>query len=293
MLGVDGMGKMVSQRDRTEDFFENLVLTSLKKRTRSVDRTIVRSPLRYPGGKSRAVPMIIDNYIREQKTLCSPFVGGGSIELTLAKRGTKVYAYDAFKPLVIFWQMLLEDASALTHKVREYEDMNPTLFYNLQKTFGNFTNRLEIAAVFFALNRSSFSGTTLSGGMSPGHPRFNHRSIERLRDFEIENFTVEYADFKESIPKHSTDFLYCDPPYLINQKLYGEKGDKHNSFDHQALAELLRSRQGWVLSYNDCVEVRELYKGYTMLNPEWTYGMGNNKKSNELLILSKDFRKIV
>ncbi|WP_375624887.1 MULTISPECIES: DNA adenine methylase [unclassified Bartonella] len=282
------MNKMINQRDHTEALLDNLVLTSLKKQRETRELPIVKSPLRYPGGKSRAVPMIINNYIRKRKTVCSPFVGGGSIELTLAKRGTRVYAYDAFKPLVIFWQMLLKDASALAEKVREYEDMTSVMFYNLQKTFWNIKNQLEIAAVFFVLNRSSFSGTTLSGGMSPGHPRFNYRSIERLKDFKIENFTVEHRDFTESIPKHFNDFLYCDPPYLINQKLYGHKGDKHNSFDHQALAELLRKRQGWVLSYNDCVEVRELYKGHTILNPEWTYGMGNNKKSNELVILSKD-----
>ncbi len=104
--------------------------------------------------------------------------------------------------------------------------------------------------------------------MSPGHPRFNYRSIELLKDFKIENFTVEHRDFTDSIPKHFNDFLYCDPPYLINQKLYGHKGDKHRSFDHQALAELLRKHHRWILSYNDCVEVRELYKGYIILNPE-------------------------
>lgn len=80
--------------------------------------------------------------------MCSPFVGGGSIGWILAKIGTKVYGYDAFKPLVIFWQMLLKDASALAEKVREYEDMAPVIFYNLQKTFGSIKNQLEIAAVF-------------------------------------------------------------------------------------------------------------------------------------------------
>nr|WP_330168340.1 DNA adenine methylase [Bartonella grahamii] len=104
--------------------------------------------------------------------------------------------------------------------------------------------------------------------MSPGHPRYNYLSVERLKDFKIENFTVEHRDFTESILKYFHDFLYCNPLYLINKKLYGHKGDKHNSFDHQALAELLRKRHGWVLSYNDCVEVRELYKGYIILNPE-------------------------
>ncbi len=73
-----------------------MVLTSSKKQRETRELPVVKLSLRYLGGKSRAVPMIINNYIRKQKTLCSPFVGGGSIELTLAKRGTKVYAYDAF-----------------------------------------------------------------------------------------------------------------------------------------------------------------------------------------------------
>ncbi len=77
---------------------------------------------------------------------------------------------------------------------------------------------------------------------------------------------MEHRDFTENIPKHFNDFLYCDPPYLINKKLYGHRGNKHNSFDHQALAEFLIKRQGWVLFYNDCVDVRNLYKGHTIFN---------------------------
>jgi DNA adenine methylase len=73
----------------------------------NVKRT-VKSPLRYPGGKSRAAVYIIDNYIKTPKTVCSPFVGGGSIELELANRGTRVFCYDNFEPLVVFWQELLK-----------------------------------------------------------------------------------------------------------------------------------------------------------------------------------------
>ncbi|WP_280524748.1 DNA adenine methylase [Wolbachia pipientis] len=225
-------------------------------------------------------------------TLCSPFIGGGSIELALASIGTKVYGYDAFEPLVRFWQVLLKDASYLAEVVRKYQNMTSIMFYNLQKTFFTLKDRVEIAAAFFALNRSSFSGTTLSGGMSPGHPRFTPSSIERLAKFSIKNLTVNSADFKKSIPKHANDFLYCDPPYLIDQKLYGKRGDQHTDFDHKGLAKLLATRDGWILSYNDCEEIRNMYTGYRIITPKWTYGMGNSKKSNEVLILSKDYRKI-
>jgi DNA adenine methylase len=151
---------------------------------------IAKSPLRYPGGKSRVARYIVDTYIQNQKSVCSPFVGGGSIELELANRGTRVFCYDNFEPLVVFWQELLKDPIALAEKVEKcYYTLSATMFYNLQRTFCSIKDRMECAACFYAINRSSFSGTTLSGGMSPGHPRFTISSIQRLRDFKNENFT--------------------------------------------------------------------------------------------------------
>ncbi|WP_220468265.1 hypothetical protein [Wolbachia pipientis] len=46
-----------------------------------------------------------------------------------------------------------------------------------------------------------------------------------------------------------------------------------------------------MLSYNDCEEIRDIYTGYRIIRPKWSYGMGNSKKSNEILILSKDYGK--
>jgi DNA adenine methylase len=248
----------------------------------------MRSPLRYPGGKTRAAAYIIKNYIGNPKTLCSPFVGGASIELELASKGTRVFCYDNFEPLVVFWQELLKSPAALAKKVESYYTLSHTMFYNLQKSFFSIEKRIEIAARFYAINRSSFSGTTLSGGMSPGHPRFTPSSIQRLKDFKVDNFTVELADFTQSISMHKNDFLYCDPPYLIEQKLYGIRGNKHTDFNHDALCEILKARSGWALSYNDCPEIRKMYQNHRIIKPEWAYGMGNSKKSNELIILSKD-----
>ena len=58
-----------------------------------------RSLFKYPGGKSRAVEFITSFF---PKIKLSPFLGGGSIELNLASKGTKVIAYDVFLPLVNF-----------------------------------------------------------------------------------------------------------------------------------------------------------------------------------------------
>ena len=246
----------------------------------------IKSPLRYPGGKSRAVKKILDLLPSNLDCLCSPFVGGGSVELALVAQGVNVKAYDVFEPLVNFWQVLLDDAPHLARLVSQYYPLTRTEFYNLQKQYFTFKDKFHLASVFYSLNRSSFSGTTLSGGMSIGHPRFTDKGIKALANFTADGFSVEQADFKESIKRHKTDFLYLDPPYANNGKLYGNDGDCHVNFDHDGLAKLLKKRDGWLLSYNDCEEVRDLYNGFYFLKHEWNYGMNTSKKSNELFILS-------
>lgn len=247
-----------------------------------------RSPLRYPGGKNRAVKAIYVHIPADEKKLCSPFLGGGSIELACTTK-MEVYGADIFEPLVAFWRVLLRDPELLAHRVEPYlRSLTKTQFYNLQKRFTNLTDEVERAAAFFVLNRSSFSGTTLSGGMSPGHPRFTESAIERIKSFKVDNFHVENADYRDVIPKHEDAFLYLDPPYLNGQSLYGVKGNTHKSFDHEALADLLHKRDRWIMSYNDCPEVRELYKDKTIVSIEWIYGMSKNKQSKEVLIASPD-----
>ncbi|MBC6429117.1 MAG: DNA adenine methylase [Cellvibrionales bacterium] len=250
----------------------------------------MRSPLRYPGGKSRAVDTILDLMPPGLDCIASPFFGGGSIELALVSNGVQVSGYDIFEPLVAFWQAAINAPQALAKRVAVYHPMNRDIFYSLQKKMRD--DRVldtDIAAVFFALNRCSFSGTTLSGGMSPGHPRFTQSSIDRVCNFDSHGLlSVERLGFEESIARHSNDFLYCDPPYANGGALYGQRGDCHVDFDHESLAEILTSRDGWILSYNDCPIVRDLYAGFTVLDAAWSYGMNSDKKSNEILVLSKD-----
>ena len=84
----------------------------------------VRSPLRYPGGKGRAVkhlvPMIEKMGITE---MVSPFTGGGNIEIACANRGIQVHGYDLFRPVVVFWQSLLKRKDRLVELVASYHPL--------------------------------------------------------------------------------------------------------------------------------------------------------------------------
>lgn len=251
---------------------------------------VPRTPLRYAGGKTRGVETIL-KFIPDSETVCSPFLGGGSVELACADRGMRVYGYDNFKPLVEFWQCILQNPAKLANKVQNYYPLPKEKFYELQKSQGQSKSKYERAARFYVLNRASFSGTTMSGGMSPNHPRFTRSSIDRIRNFKAANFSVTQADFKESIPKSEKHFLYLDPPYMLDQKLYGKNGDMHAKFDHEGLAKILKKRDKWILSYNNSTKVRQMYNGYQFYYPKWSYGMSNDKESRELLVLSHDIAK--
>ena len=277
---------------------------------------MARTPLRYPGGKSRAVKHILPYIPEDCKELCAPFFGGGSVELAVADRGTTVYGYDVFEPVVWFWKALLETPEELASLADSYRKYHPDFVLEKTKTlperkvkgltkedFNKFreflrkqeTFSLENAAMFYAINKSSFSGATFSGGYSKraAYARFTDGSINKVKDYKVSNLKVSHANFDNSIARHPTAFLYCDPPYLLakgKNKLYGDKGSTHQNFNHQLLSEILIKRDRWVLSYNDCPEIREMYKGYEIIDLSWSYGMNSKEKRNrdsssEILII--------
>lgn len=260
----------------------------------------VISPLRFPGGKTLACAKFIKYLPKDVKTICSPFLGGGSFELYCALNfGIKVIGYDLFESLVMFWNCLLEDPERLAEIVSTYLPVvTKEQFYELQRTLRQIEDLWEKAGAFFILNRTSFSGSTQSGGFSPldkkgRNGRFNERNVEFLRSFRVPEgtLTVEHVSFEESILLHPEAFVYADPPYLVDSKLYGNRGDLHD-IDHKLLAKLLHSRGNWMLCYNDHPEVRPLYRGFYVVDGRdglsWSYGMSKSKKSKEVLILSDD-----
>ena len=250
---------------------------------------MIKSPLRYPGGKTRAVKHILPLILNERPSrVCSPFFGGGSVELALVGADIEVAGYDAFAPLANFWISLLSKQDKLVSEVRKLKaQMTKEFFYALQRR--QHRNGVPGAARFFAINRASFSGSTLSGGMSPKQERFTESAIDRLAEFQAHGLRVRQKTFQESMAVHKGEFLFLDPPYLLgNSRLYGRQGDHHVDFDHQGLAKMLANRKCWIMTYNDHQCVRCKYPGHRIEKAEWAYGMNKSKQSSEIIIFSKD-----
>ena len=248
--------------------------------------------LRYIGGKYRGRKAILNLIPKDVQSVCSPFLGGGAIELSLAKKGVQVFGYDKFEPLVNCWQQIKRDPHAVADAAAQFFPMTKDRFYELRESYWSIADPILQAGAFFAINRASFGGLTFSGGYSGPDNRFTASSIAKLRSVTLSNVTINHADFEDSLGQHPDAFVYADPPYLFPQEkatLYGVRGNLHRDFDHQRLAAVLRGRTGrWLLSYNNAEEVRTLYEGFPMIATSWAYGTGENKTGSELLIMSHE-----
>lgn len=261
----------------------------------------MKSPLRYPGGKTRARQLIY-NKLKEYgflestiSKLYSPFFGGGSFELFLQeKTNCQIVANDLFTPLHSFWNSLYYNKEELITMIRNNHPTNKENFTRFREQILTLNHeKLTQATYYYIINRCSFSGATLSGGFSQqsADGRFTLKQINQMNDelltnFEIHNLTFQDF-FQQYIPQNISrdELIFLDPPYYIESKLYGNKGDLHENFKHEELARILSNYQRWILCYNDCPYIRDLYKTNLIIPVEWSYGMNSSKKSNEIFIL--------
>ena len=61
----------------------------------------------------------------------------------------------------------------------------------------------------------------------------------------------------------------------------------HERFNHQLLFDLLKTKTNWIATYNNCEHIRNMYKDYTIIDVNWSYGMNTSKTSSEIIIISK------
>tara|TARA_Y100000589_G_scaffold320490_1_gene350479 strand:+ start:176 stop:970 length:795 start_codon:yes stop_codon:yes gene_type:complete len=258
-----------------------------------------KSPLRYPGGKTRACKLLdsvlsqhfdMNNY----KLILSPFFGGGSFEFYLQnKYKLPILANDKFIPLYNFWNQVKLNKEKIISDLNGQLGVSKEKFIEYRNDILTLDNHLKQAVYYFIINRCSFSGSTMSGGFSleASKKRFTSSSISRINNLNLDYIHFHNKDFSEFIKKeHNTGtIMFLDPPYYLEKKskLYGNNGDLHENFDHNLLFNIIKNQENWLLTYNNCDYIRNLYSDFTVIDADWKYGMNKNKNSSEIIILSK------
>jgi len=260
-----------------------------------------KSPLRYPGGKTRACKTL-DKVLCTHfdlslfKDIMSPFFGGGSFEFYIQnKYNLNIVANDKFTPLYSFWKSCKMNkeylCKTLFEKIGSIEKKD---FKQLRDQIMEEASYVYQGVMYFIINRCSFSGSTLSGGFSleSSKNRFTETSVNRIKNLNLSHFEIYNLDFQEFLNTKTSgesSLVFLDPPYYLEKKskLYGKNGDMHEHFDHGKLFRCLQDQKNWLMTYNNCPYIKELYKEFIIIETGWTYGMNKTKLSSEIVIIGK------
>jgi len=219
------------------------------------------SPLRYPGGKTKAIGLIT-KYLPDvlPKKIVSPFIGGASLEIAWANNldVDEVVCGDIFHPLVNFWNHILSDPAKLADELEKFQlnDKNYRAYKQILKDWyedpiKNKLTDLEAAAHFYYNMQLSY-GPMFLGWTSPGKPTTKKdydRIIKRVRDFKCPKLKVELLSFEKTLEKYPEHFVYADPPYLLGydstvfKAIYpNQGGEHHKGFNHELFRDMMNAR---------------------------------------------------
>lgn len=268
-----------------------------------------KTPLRYPGGKSRATDKIF-KYLPHMsgiKKYHEAFLGGGSMALKFSRLypNIPVWVNDKYWNLYNFWMTLKDHGSELSDIVMKYRRSHPDmssakdLFLESKSILvDGKVSEMELAARFYITNKCSFSGLGESSSFSKKASvgNFSEKGIENLKlyPFLMRNWTITNEDYSELLTDDSDTFVYLDPPYDIGDSLYGRKGDMHKGFDHYEFAKKCNKYSApTMISYNYDNWVVERFGGWNDISFDLTYTMRSTgtynkdqKKRKELLLLN-------
>lgn len=266
------------------------------------------SPLRYPGGKSAMAGLLAE--IRKLNGLgnCSfaePFAGGAGAALSLLylEETNSIYINDADSAIYNFWWTLIyrpkpfiDQISTVPLSIAEWQRQRAVY------RSGRSISRIRSGFSAFYLNRCNRSGIVMNGGPIGGmtqkgkwkiNARFNRaglsRRCEKVSEYR-DRIHVSCEDGIRFIKRldRETTFFFIDPPYFEKgQTLYLNALDDRY---HATLASRLKamSDAAWVLTYDDCPEIRKMYKGWATIRPfELRYSAAERRTGKEVLITPK------
>ena len=231
----------------------------------------LKTPLRYPGGKSKAIKTLSVWYPKVISEYREPFIGGGSIAIDVTKSNpdTPVWINDLYVPLYNFWVQLRDRGQDLSENVREQKqkmlesgtqeekDKFAKDLFNQYATEIDTYDNFQKAVAFFIMNKCSFSGLTENSSFSrtAANSNFSLVGADKLAEFSklINHWKITNIDYSEVMNAEGPDntFVFLDPPYDIKDFLYGKNREMHKSFNHDVFAEnVYKCPHNFMITYN-------------------------------------------
>lgn len=220
----------------------------------------INSFMAWVGGKKALRDEILARFQRNYKRYIEVFGGAGWV-LFHKPPGNDFEVFNDFNGnLVNLYRCVREQPEALRNELRYM--LNSRLDFEYMK--GMLHSRAVLpdvrrAAYYYALIRYSYAAGTSTFGSQP-HAMWNNFPLIESAAGRLQKVVIENKDCVKLIRQYDRpeSFFYCDPPYYNADQYY--EAVSSDGFDHAGLADALLGIKGkFLLSYNDCPEIRALY----------------------------------
>ena len=272
-----------------------------------------KTPLRYPGGKQRLAPFILE--ILETNGLLGgdyvePYAGGAgvAIELLLENNVRRVHLNDSCRSIYAFWKAILTKTDEFCRRIRTVP-LTVTEWRRQREILSrpDEFDDLELGFSTFYLNRCNRSGILVGSGLIGGlkqsgewkmDARFPREGLAKrveaiaarktsisLRQMDAEDFILGYVS---DLPKRT--LVYCDPPYFQKaQRLYF---DHYAPDDHARIASVIQRKikHPWIVSYDNAPAILQSYLARRSFNYEWQYNAASCRKGTEVFFFSDNLK---
>lgn len=270
---------------------------------------------RYAGGKGKLrkeiLPYIIKkiqdkNIKKEDFTYIEPFFGAGGFFDSLSYLVKNIHLNDYDQQIVSVWNSILFFPESLKEEII-YFTPNTKDFFEFKDLLLSNKNFSIIHEGFLkiALHQMSYSGLGVKaggpiGGINQSSKydvgcRWNAKSLcNKIDKFHklFSGLNLKYNqftnfDFRNVIDdSKENDIIYLDPPYFVKGKeLYK---NSFNLQDHLDLRNLLINKKNWVLSYDNCAEIKEMYDFAELIEFNAKYSINGSINKTELIIVPKE-----
>lgn len=270
------------------------------------------SPLRYPGGKRRLVPMVKDLIEANNLTnveYVEPFAGGAAIAWALLDEeyATSVRINDLDRGVYAFWTQALNNTDEICEWIASV-DVSMKKWHEYREAYRarDTLSLFDAACATFYMNRTNRSGI-LAGGVLGGlgqtgkwkvDARFNKPVlINRIRALakHRNRVVVTNMDAHQFLDAHlpslrKNSLIFLDPPYVAKgAELYLNEMTEDG---HRKIAKrIMRSKRRWLVTYDIAAEEKQLFPGFRPLEFGLTYSAQARYEGREVLYMSPRLRQ--
>ena len=282
---------------------------------------VLSSPIRWAGSKKRVLHDMLESFKRDKENYIETFLGSGVVMINVLNNNVEtlhyknIYVNDININIIDFYKMLkskpkklINDLVELSDKYNNMDNVDKEkMYYEIRDRFNNCKKNKSV--YFYFLMKVGFNGVYRENKSGKFNVPFGRKekfivqetfllTISKLIK-NVHFYNLSYEKFLDKLSKKgilNDSFMYCDPPYIPDDKLVSQKQELYTSgnFNHYDFVEKLKSfsQSNIIVSMSESTKAKEIYgKSFITKNLTDIIRTINPQKlfmSKEILFLNYD-----